>query len=311
MKHINILLLAATLFMALSCGDSEEERKMITRQERERLRKEDSLALKIGVSPTLDCLPLYVAKKEGLFDSLGVDVRLKPYPGRIDSDEAVIKGLIEGCVTDRVRAGHIRERGTGLRYVASTGAYWQLISNRKARIRELKQMTDKMIAMARYSVTEKMADMAVDSAKLVPEYVFRIQVNNPNTRLKMLLNNEMDAVVLTEPQATTARLYKNPVLMDSRDKGLDMGVLVFSEKALTDSRRQQQLEKFVKAYDAAVGEINRRGVKAYAALITEYTKADNRTVNALPKMKFDNCLAGNIRQNEKEADTKHTGDKKQ
>lgn len=287
MRHFNILLLlASTVFMTLACGNSEEERKQITRQERERLRKEDSLALKIGVSPTLDCLPLYVAKQEGIFDSIGVDVRLKPFPGRIDSDEAMVKGRIEGSVTDRLRAEHIRERGTDVRYVASTGAYWQLISNRKARIRELKQMTDKMIAMARNSVTEKMADIAVDSAKLTPEYVFRIQVNNPNTRLKMLLNNEMDAVVLTEPQATTARLYKNPVLMDSREKGLDMGVVVFSEKALKDDRRKQQFEKFLKSYNIAVEKINKQGIKNYGELIKKYTNADSKTINALASYKF-------------------------
>ena len=59
-----------------------------------------------------------------------------------------------------------------------------------------------MLAMTRYSATDLLADYAVDSAKLKSEQVFKIQVNDVNIRLKMLLNNEIDAVLLTEPQAT-------------------------------------------------------------------------------------------------------------
>ncbi|MDD2219578.1 MAG: hypothetical protein PHS63_05775, partial [Desulfoplanes sp.] len=58
------------------------------------------------------------------------------------------------------------------------------------------------------------------------------QINDVNIRLKMLVNNEMDAIVIPEPQATTARLLKNSVLMDSRDKDFHSGVIAFREKAL-------------------------------------------------------------------------------
>ena len=70
-------------------------------------------------------------------------------------------------------------------------------------------MDDKMVAMTRYSVTDLLSDMVVDSAKLKPERVFRIQINDVNVRLKMLENNEMDALLMTEPYATQAILAKN------------------------------------------------------------------------------------------------------
>ena len=38
------------------------------------------------------------------------------------------------------------------------------------------------------------------------EEVFKVQINDVALRLQMLLNNEMDAMLLTEPQATTARI---------------------------------------------------------------------------------------------------------
>ena len=52
-----------------------------------------------------------------------------------------------------------------LDYIAQTNAYWQLTSNRIARIRRLNQLSDKMVAMARFSATALLADYAVDSVK--------------------------------------------------------------------------------------------------------------------------------------------------
>ena len=290
MMSRSLILILITLVL-FSCGDSYEEQKRINREERARLLKEDSLALKVGTLPTLDCLPLFVAEERQFFEKQGEDIRVKPYQSQIDCDEALKKGKVEGNVTDVVRAQRMKHRGLALRYVSATNAYWQLFSNRLARIHELKQLQDKMVGMARYSVTDMLTSIAVDSAKLKSEYVFRIQINDPNIRLRMLVNNELDAMLFTEPQATTARLYKNPVLMDSRDKDIRMGAIVFREKAVAEKRRAKQLNAFIKAYNQACDSINERGIQHYADIIKKYTKADDRTVKALPKLKFEHAKA--------------------
>lgn len=283
-KYIVFFLLAAVIMTG--CGQSYEEKQRLSRAEQARLHREDSLALKIGVMPTLDCLPIYVAKDYGLFDSTKADIRLKPFKAQIDCDAALMKGAIEGCITDIVRGQWMKGKGTALDYVAATNTYWQLISNRLARIRRINQMNDKMIAMARFSSTALLADYAVDSAKLKSEDVFKVQINDVNLRLQMLMNNEMDAVLLPEPQATTARLYKNPVLMDSRDKDMWLGVIAFRKKDMKDERRKQQLDVFMKGYNAACDSINKNGLKHYARTIEKYCGTDENTVNALPKIKF-------------------------
>ena len=279
-----------SLFL-FSCGKSYEEQKRLSRAEKARLAKEDSLALKVGTLPTLDCLPLFVAYYRHFFEKYGEDVRIKPYQSQIDCDDAMLKGKIEGNVTDVVRAQRMRHRGTALRYVAATNAYWQLFGNRLSRIHEVKQLQDKMVGMARYSVTDMLTSMAVDSAKLKSEYVFRIQINDPVIRLRMLVNNELDAMFFTEPQATAARIQKHPVLMDSRKKDLWMGAIVFKEKAIADKRRQKQLTAFIKAYNEACDSINQRGMTFYGDIIKKYTKADDRTVKALPVLKFEHAKA--------------------
>lgn len=278
-----------SVVLLAGCGQSYEEAKEQSARERAMHQRKDSLALKVGVLPTIDCLPMFIIKERAWIDTAKADVRFRDMESHIAADDALRKGKIEGSVTDIVRAERMKRQGLALTYVASTPLSWQFITNKKARIKELKQLTDKMIAVSRFSATAMLADMAVDSSRLKSEVVFRVQVNNPQIRLKMLLNNEMDAVLLPEPQATVARLAGNPVIMDVKNKDLRMGAIVFTDKAMNDSRRRSQIDAFVKAYNQACDSINRYGIASYAGIIKKYMDVDDRTVRSLPKVKFEHA----------------------
>jgi NitT/TauT family transport system substrate-binding protein len=150
-------------------------------------------------------------------------------------------------------------------------------------VKQVKQLDDKMIAMTRYSVTDMLADAAIDSAKLDKDRVFKVQVNDVFVRMQMLQNNIMDVLCLTEPQATWARAMKNPVVMDTRDMGWQMGVIAFREKEMQRQARGKQLELFVKAYNQACDSINKRGVAYYRNLIKDRMKLKAELVDSLPK----------------------------
>ena len=233
--------------------------------------------------PTMDCLPLFVAKAEHLFSDQGVDVRLKLFTAQMDCDTALAGGSVEGAVTDLVRAERLKRLGTPLRYVTLTNAYWQLYSNRMQRINRLPQLDDKMLLMTRYSATDLLADLAIDSARLQPERVFKIQVNDVGIRLKMLLNNEIDAVLLTEPQASLARQAHHRMLMDSRSSALQLGVVAFREKALANKQRKAQLGMFLKGYNQAVDSLNRYGMKRYGHLAAKYCKVREEQLDSVLK----------------------------
>lgn len=287
MKKIVLVMLSVVLLTG--CGQSYEEAKEQSARARAMHQRKDSLALKVGVLPTIDCLPMFIIKERAWIDTAKADVRFRDMESHIAADDALRRGKIEGSVTDIVRTERMKRQGLALTYVASTPLSWQFITNKKARIKELKQLTDKMIAVSRFSATAMLADMAVDSSRLKSEVVFRVQVNNPQIRLKMLLNNEMDAVLLPEPQATVARLAGNPVIMDAKNKDLRMGAIVFTDKAMNDSRRRSQIDAFVKAYNQACDSINRYGIASYAGIIKKYMDVDDRTVRSLPKVKFEHA----------------------
>lgn len=289
-KKAIIMICVVVAWGLVSCGKSYKEQQRLSQEQRRELARQDSAALKIATLPTLDCLPLFVATDDSLFRQFGVDVRLRRYGSQTDCDTLLRHGGAEGLVTDAYRADYLKGKGLSLVTVAKTPLYWQLIANRMARINEIKQLSDKMVAIAPYSACEHWADLAIDSGK-PKEAVYRVEVNDVSIRLRMLLNNEMDAVMLPEPQATTARLYQNPVLMDSRGKHRYPGIVAFRAKVYANAQRRKQIALFVKAYNQAVDSINIRGVKHYSSIIKKYMGADARTVNALPAWHFDHAVA--------------------
>ena len=285
MRKILIGIVAALVLF--SCGQSYEETKRITRAQRLKMAREDSAALKVAVLPTLDCLPVFLAKDHQMFDTV-VDIRLKRFTAQMDVDTALMNKRVEIGVTDLVRAERMKKLGDSLQYLTSTNAYWQLVTNRGARIVDLKHLDDKMLAMTRYSVTDLLGDLAVDSAKLKPERVFRIQINDVNVRLKMLENNEMDALLLTEPHASQARYLKHKVVLDTRKQDMQMGAFVVQGMGMDDKNRQQQLKVFREGYNRACDSINKYGVGQYKDLVMKYCNVKETAVEGLPKdLKFN------------------------
>ncbi len=284
MKSFFICIIFAAL--AISCGKSYDEQKRLSRAERARLHRQDSLALKIAVVPTLDCLPIYVAKERVLYDTARLDLRLRYFTAQMDCDTAIAGRSVEGMVSDLVRTERLKREGTPLQYVSATNINWYLFTNRKARIKKLDQLGDKMVAMTRYSATDFLTDAALEGVK-TSSVVFRIQVNDVFVRQAMLLNNEMDAMWLAEPQATVARLNGHASIYDSQKKGLKLGVMAFRDDAMKDKRRKAQIELFKKAYNAACDSLNKYGIPHYYELLNKYYKLDEHYVKALPKTRFE------------------------
>ena len=279
MKKLLIGMVVALLIVG--CGQSYDETKRLKQEKRTRELREDSAALKVAVMPTLDCLPLFVAEEREMFDTV-VDIRLKCYTAQMDCDTALQRGRVEVAVSDLVRAERMKGEKLKLHYLTSTNAYWLLIGNRNQRITNLSHLDDRMLAMTRYSVTDLLGDLAVDSAKLKTERVFRIQVNDVNVRLDMLENNEMDALLMTQPQVTQALLLKHHVLLDTRQLDMQMGVIVEDSVVMSHPNRQRQREVLIKGYNMACDSLNYFGVKHYSDIIRKYYKLSEQALRQLP-----------------------------
>ena len=121
-KKIFLLLFVCCAALGISsCGDSHEKRARLSKAEKARLDSIDRASFKVGVMPTLDCLPVLVAKDFHLFDTLGVDVHLRHFNAQMDCDTALTNKRVEGSVTDLVRAARLQSKGTKLTFPLPIG----------------------------------------------------------------------------------------------------------------------------------------------------------------------------------------------
>ena len=244
----------------------------------------DDDVLRIAVTPTLDCLPLYLAQQEGWFNREGISVQLIPYQAQMDQDTAIERSRVHGMTTDTERMAWLQQHGTPVEQVATTTLSWQLITNKAARLTLLSQLDDKMVAMTRHSATDMLAQHAIDSAGLQSDRVFRIQVNDINVRLAMLQNGIMDAMFLPEPQATAARLDGHPVLMSTDEMGRHLGALVFRSDVMADTAMHTQVERFLKVWELASDSIASRGFANYRKLIASSCHVKPEIVDSIGKI---------------------------
>lgn len=222
----------------------------------EEIAQKDSLALKIGLMPTIDCLPFYYAKEQGIYDSLHLDVRIKTYLAQMDCDTAFIGNTVQVCYTDLIRALVLQQKGTGLNVIMATNGSHQLISSPKSKISTIKNIKGKMIGLARHSVTDFLSDYMTTKARIDTADIFRPQINDLNIRTQMLENATLDAAFLPEPYATRTLQKGNRSIFDTSKDSIFLNAFIIRNEALNDSNRNIQLNKLITGYNMAVDQLN-------------------------------------------------------
>ncbi len=261
MKKIIYIVFCAVLFSVVSACRDGETASRLSKEEQEAQRREDSAALKIGVLPTEDCLPIVVAKELRLFDTLGVSVRLRHYRAMSECRIALRDSLVQGAVIDSVLMSQMQDRGTKLYKGMDTDMRWLFLTSKKARITRIAQLVDKNIAADSHGESHRLAEQAIDSLQKKGQLVFIIQVEDLKVRMNMLTTGNVDAALLPEPFATKARNQGATVIENVKSK--PVGVLAMRSESMRPKARQQQFKLFKQAITIANDSIKRYGKKHY------------------------------------------------
>ncbi len=278
MIYRKYLALMAVCLLILSCGGAGD--KQAKTGAKQASHKAD---MRVAVMPTMDALPLFIAKEKGLFEKENLDVALVPFKAHMDIDTALVGGSVDAAFTDIIRAQQLIDtKKAKLHYLTTTELHWALITNRTARINRLEQFGDKMVAMTRLSATDWLMQKTFDDVKTKAQ-VYGVQINDIDVRLKMLLNNEMDAVWLPEPQATMAMEVGHKKVIDSDKYKLKLGVLAVRDSKKRDAKMEDKLKKI---YSMACDSINRNGVKAYAKVIAKYCNVSEEVAEKTPQRTY-------------------------
>ncbi len=256
---ILLFIFAGFVCSIVSCND-EEELQRLTRAEKERLRKEDSLALKVGILPTADCDFIRLADSLHLFDTLGVDVHFRRYNSLSECRYALSHNMVEGAVVDSILAGIIEQKDTTpLTLSIATPLKWKLLTAKKSRISRHSQLVDKIVATDSHGASRTLAQNAVDSILKKKKSIFFIQCEDVGIRCNMLITGNVDGAMLPEPYATKALKKGAKELALGDDK--TYGVVVFRSKVLNDKRIKEQYDLFLKACNIAKDSLRLRNGK--------------------------------------------------
>lgn len=254
MKRITIILeivLAATALVT-ACRNEAPDNQTLNNTAQQ-VSTENTIT--IALLPTTDCLPFYVADNMGLFDSLGVSVKLKTYQAAMDVDTAFCDSTADACVTDLVKLNHWLSKGDSVSAIFFAPLNLSLITASQARISTTEGLKEKIIAVTRNSALDFMADRVLTQAKLDLQKLNRPQINNIDIRTQMVNQNQYDGAFLPEPYATWAEVQgAKRIATLTQTKAQPM--LALTVRTQTAKSKYKELCLIEKAYNEAVKRIN-------------------------------------------------------
>lgn len=271
-----LLILFILTFSFLGCNS---EKKQVRKET-----KIDSTTLKVGLLPTFDCLPFYIAKEKGFYDSIKANVAFYTYGAAMDADTAFMGKNIDGICTDLCHAAALSAKGYNLNVIAGTYGRQVLVGSNSVRIRKMKDLKERMIAIARGDQSKLFLLAMLKKNKIGSDITYLPQINSIPIRYTMLCNGQIDAAILPEPYALMAQSRKNKALLDNEDIGLNLSCLIMKGKA--QKKKNMDIRRLIIGYNMAVDEINKSRPKAFSTILTKYYKMPSNIADTLHLPKF-------------------------
>ena len=215
------LFLSVLFPLLLLSGCSGEETKGVQAEEP---------VLRLGVMPSMDYLPLAVARREGMLDKR---IEIVKFYSANERDSALQSHNIDGTVTDLTGAMLHRAGGYDLKITSRCDAPFYIVAGATTGIAAPEELKGRTIAVSRHTVIDFCVDMALLAAGLQPEDVEKVEINKIPLRFEMLRNARIDATGLPDPLATMARVAGDRILTDNRTMDFSVTGIVFSQQAVT------------------------------------------------------------------------------
>ncbi len=164
----------------------------------------DSSVVHIAVLPVAECEPFNEALRRGVFDSLGIEIKLDTFTSAMDADTAFVSGRVHLLVSDAVKAKYLRTRinGDTLTSVITDTLRLYMMTASESKITAIRNLKERVVAVTRNSAVDHFADRTMDKARISRDYLNRPQINDIPLRAKMLNLNQFDGAVLPEPYAS-------------------------------------------------------------------------------------------------------------
>ena len=238
--------------------------------------------LTLGMMPTLDGLPFHIAKTQGIYDSLGLNLTILSFNSANDRDAAFQTGKMDGMITDYPSAVVLQAiHHADLGLVLKNDGYFCFIVSKESNINQLEQLKEKNIAVSRNTVIEYATDQLLSKAGISLSEMNMPEIGQLPLRLQMLQYNQIDASFLPDPAASIAMNSQHRSLVSTQELGIDFTATAFSRKALNQKRKE--IELLITGYNLGVDYIKMHPQKEWKQVLLEIGVPENLTgLVALP-----------------------------
>lgn len=274
----NLLPLFSLFFFLLAACHHGKESKTTSVASTERQ------PLSLGVMSTLDGLPFLVAEKQGIYDSLGLNLTIIQFNSSNDRDASFQSGHVDGIVTDYPSAAVLQAYHNNLNIIMKNEGYFCFIVSRESHINQLKQLKEKNIAVSRNTVIEYATDQLLKKAEISTKTVNKPEIGQIPLRQQMLQYSQIDASFLPDPSASIAMNNGHKSLISTQELGINMTGTAFSKKAI--KKKSEEIKLLVQGYNLGVEYMQMHPLKDWKQVLTDIGVPDNLTgLIALPLYK--------------------------
>lgn len=218
---------------------------------------DDSLAVNVAVYPSLDALPLMLGNDWGVFDSLGVAVKIHVYRSQLDAEKALADNRVDVAMSDMFRVVWWQWQKKPVKFAFVTRRNIGIVTNKALRITDVRRLDDRMIAISRFSQDDYFCDKVDSMVSGKKGRILRPQINSVELRAKMLESGQLDAAVLGQQQVYKVARRKYEALKVNAGVPDGFAGFAFNVNSCVSRQKRNQMHKFRTAYDIAVNRICR------------------------------------------------------
>ncbi|MDY0087549.1 MAG: ABC transporter substrate-binding protein [Coriobacteriia bacterium] len=218
----------------------------------------------IGVLPTEDVLPLWVAQERALYAENGIDsVSIVVFETSEERDAALAVGEVDACMSDIVAAAQLEAAGTpvtianvALGAEAAEGRFGVVGAIDSGYV-DITALVGAPVSTSVNSLEEYVVDGLMRQADVSAADVVAQDGPGAAARYEQLLHGQLKAAVLPEPWLTRAEAEGAPVLADdTTGENLSQTTLIFSDEYLCETGGVDTMSAILKTWDDAVAIIN-------------------------------------------------------
>lgn len=229
-------------------------------------KKDEPVALKVGVMSSMDYVPLAVAREKGIFEKYGVKVELQKFYSANERDAAFQSGNIDGTVIDYTGAILQKAGGVDLKITSACNATFCLMTA-DSTIRQIDGLKGKTVSVSRNTVIDFCIETALQSAGISPNDIEKQEINKIPVRLEMLLNGKSAATALPDPFISIAETKGAHSIVCMENLGYAVTGIMFKTAAI--EQKTAEIESFYSAYNEAVDYIKSHPVEDIKTILTE------------------------------------------